>query len=69
MESTTIIALDEAQNRRAIGRQRVERRRPMAWQQDRGDRRRRMLIESNDGCRLHHDRPPLYAALLHAVAG
>ena len=52
-----------------LRRQRVQRRRPLARQQDGGHRRRGMLIEGDDSCRLHHDRPPLYAALLRAVAG
>src|SRR5688572_29876485 len=32
-------------------------------------RRRRVLIEGNDGSRLRHERPPLYAALRWAVTG
>ena len=55
--------VDDAEDRRTVRRQRVQRRSPMSREQDRGDRRRCMLIESNDGSRLHHDRPPLYAAL------
>jgi hypothetical protein len=55
--------LDEAHNRRTVRRQRVERGCPMPGQQHRRHRRRGVLIESNDGSRLHHDRPPLYAAL------
>ena len=56
-------ALDETLNRRNVRRQRMQRRRPVPRQQDRRHRRGRVLIERNDGSRLHHDRPPLYAAL------
>jgi hypothetical protein len=56
-------SLDETENRRTIGRQRVERWGPVAREQDGGDGRRRVLIEGNQRSRLHGDRPPLYAAL------
>ena len=62
-------ALDTAQNRRTVRRQRVERWRPLSGQQDRGHRRRRVLIEGNDGSRLRHDRPPLYCGSARALAG
>ena len=42
-------ALDEAQDRRDVRRQRMQRRRPLARQQHRGDGRRRVVIEGNDG--------------------
>jgi hypothetical protein len=62
-------ALDEAHNRRNIRGELMERGRPLPRQQHRGHRRGGVLIKRNDGCRLLHDRPPLYAALLRAVAG
>jgi hypothetical protein len=55
--------LDEFQDRRMIRSQGMKRRRLMAGQEDCRYRRGGVLIEGNDGCRLHHDRPPLYAAL------
>jgi hypothetical protein len=62
-------ALDEAQNRRIVRRQLMNRRLLLAWQQDRGHGRRRVLIDGNDGSRLRHDRPPLYCGSAPAVAG
>jgi hypothetical protein len=56
-------AFDEPEDRRTIGCQRMQRRRALARQQHGGDCRGRVLIECNDGSRLRHDRPPLYAAL------
>jgi hypothetical protein len=67
--SLTTTAFDEPDHRATVRRQRVQRRRPVRRQQHRSHGRRGVLIESDDGCRLHHDRPPLYAALLRAVAG
>ena len=54
---------DEPQDRWNVRRQLMERGRSLIRKQDRRDRRRRVLIEGNDGSRLRHDRPPLYAAL------
>ena len=50
----TVEALDKAQNRRTVRRQRVQRGRPLSGHEDRGHRRRRVLIEGNDGSRLRH---------------
>ena len=55
--------LDEPQDRGGVRRQRMQRGRPLSRQQDRRHRRGRVLIERDDGYRLQHDRPPLYAAL------
>jgi hypothetical protein len=57
-------ALHKAQNRPRLGRECVQDRRPLPGQQHGRDRRGGVLIEGDDGDRLHHDRPPLYAALL-----
>lgn len=56
--------LHESENRRRLGRQTVQRGRPLPRQQDCGDRRRGVLIKRNQRSKLHGDRPPLYAALL-----
>jgi hypothetical protein len=67
--SLALQAIDEAENREAIGRERVQRGRPLPPREDCGDCCRCVLIEGNDDSRLRHGRPPLYAALLRAVAG
>ena len=61
--------LDEFHDRRIIRSQGMKRRRLMAGQEDRRHRRGGVLIERNQRSRLHGDRPPLYAALLRALAG
>jgi hypothetical protein len=60
--------LHEPQDGLRLGREGVQHRRPLLGQQHSLDRRGGMLIEGDDRDRLHHDRPPLYAALLRAVA-
>ena len=59
----------EPSDRGQIGTQRLQRRRSLPRQEYRRHDRRSMLIEGHDDCRLVHDRPPLFAALLRAVAG
>jgi hypothetical protein len=62
-------ARDKPSDRREITIERMDRGRAMAGRQDGGHDGARVLIEGDDGCRLEHDRPPLYAALRCALAG
>ena len=55
--------LDKAQDGGNVRRQVMQRRRVLPGQHDRGDGCGRVLIARDDGSRLRHDRPPLYAAL------
>jgi hypothetical protein len=62
-------ARDEPSDRGEIAGDGMDRGGAVARGQNRGHDRARVLIEGDDGCRLEHDRPPLYAALRDALAG
>jgi hypothetical protein len=56
-------ALEHAEDGRGIRGQLMEGWRPLTRPEYRGPCGCGVLIEGNDGSRLRHDRPPLYAAL------
>jgi hypothetical protein len=62
-------ALENEHNRRNIRRERVYAGASCAGNSTAATVVAACCSNANDGCRLHHDPPPLYAALLRAIAG